>query len=505
MRGLLLGLILCLCWSVPEVKAETLSLQQAVTLAMQHNFDLRIASLDVERAAAGVVGEEGRFDVSADLALGASGSETPLAAEVTQENSLKVKEARAEASLNQLFASGLQTRLSLISERSDADALAERLDPAYRTYLLLDLTQPLLKDMGFDVNTANLRIAQLRREQVALEYLARAQSLTAEIEQAYLTLAQAEEEYKFAVLARDLAGELLAGNDRKFNAGLIPVTEVSEARAAMAGRQESLLLAEQKKSVARNRLLEIIDHGEALLPEDWQAMLPEVEPPLSALLDEALATGFARRPDLAQARLDIEQRKIALVYADNQLLPRLDLEASLGVNGLAGDEDSMGSPYRGEWDDSAYGAFAGDGYSWYAGVRFSMPLQNRAAKAEYRDVSAQNRQALYRLRRAEVSAETAIRSAYATLQLGGERLLVAGQAAALAQTTLDQENRRLEEGLSNSFRVLTFQNALVTAHEREVAARTDYALARSALFKAMGTNLEQYNIFAALPHEGATP
>ena len=264
-----------------------------------------------------------------------------------------------------------------------------------------------------------------------------------------------------------------------------------------------MLLTEQRMTLARNQLLELIEQGEAKLPQSWQADLPEVTDEKSPDLGNALATGFKKRPDLQQARLEIESRKIALVYADNQRLPRLDLEASLGVNGLSGDGDN--AKYDGDWHRSASRALEPDGNSWYAGLRFSVPLQNRTAKAQYRDAAAQDKQAIYRLRRAVISAETVIRSAHAVLDLGEERLEVSKRYADLAQTTLDQETRRLQEGLSNTFRVLTFQNALVDAKIRKVAAKTDYYRAQARLFEAMGTNLERYNIVAALPHEGVTP
>ena len=505
MRHLLLALILCTCWHIPPAKAETLGLRQALVLGMEHNFDLRISSLDVERADAGVLGEDGSFDVTVELGLGVSQSDTPVASARLPEDLITTKETRAEAALSKRFVTGLQTRLSLNSARTDADALADRLDPAYRTYLTLDFTQPLLKDLGTDINTANLQIARTRKEQAALGYLLQAQQLGAEIERAYLALAQADEDYRYAILARDLAKELLDGNQRKFDAGLIPISEVSEAQSAMAGREESMLLVQQQVTLARNQLLELIAHGEAQLPVHWQVKLPEFKPSPTVELEEALATGFKQRPDLRQARLDIDVRKIALVYADNQRLPRLDLEASLGVNGLAGDDGGSGSRYDGDWHNALNGALDQDGTSWSAGLRFSMPLQNRTAKAQYIDAAAQDRQALYRLRSAEVSAATAIRAAHALLGLGLERLQVAHRYASLAQTTLDQETRRLQEGLSNTFRVLTFQNALVTARTREVAAQADYHRAEVALFQAMGTNLERYNIVAALPHEGVLP
>jgi outer membrane protein TolC len=504
MRYLLITLMLCACWQVSSAQAETLSLRQALVLGMAHNFDLQIAGLDVERADAGVLGEKGRFDVTAELGLGVSQSETP-AATSSENDIVTTEEALAEAALSKTFVTGLQTRLSLNGTRSDADALADQLDPAYRTYLVLDFSQPLLKDLGTDINTANLKIAQTRKQQAALGYLLQAQLLTTEIEQAYLALAQADEDYRYAVLARDLARELLDGNARKFDAGLIPVSEVNEADAAMAGREESMLLVQQQVTIARNALLELIDHGEAQLPANWKARLPEVEPAQTVAVQEALATGFKQRADLQQARLDIDIRKIALVYADNQRLPRLDLEASLGINGLAGDDGGRRSRYDGDWHNALDSTFDKDGTSWSAGVRFSMPLQNRVAKAQFLDAAAQDKQSLYRLRSAEVSAETEIRAAHDLLELGRERLQVAHRYAELAQTTLDQETRRLQEGLSNTFRVLTFQNALVTARMREVAAQADYYRAEVALYLAMGTNLERYNILAALPHEGAMP
>ncbi|PLY04275.1 MAG: hypothetical protein C0624_05900, partial [Desulfuromonas sp.] len=82
---------------------------------------------------------------------------------------------------------------------------------------------------------------------------------------------------------------------------------------------------------------------------------------------------------------------------------------------------------------------------------------------------------------------------------------VATRAAELAAITLEQESRRLTEGLSDTFRVLSYQDALVAARIREVAARIDYQQALNALYQVMGNSLERYEIAAALPREGARP
>lgn len=480
--------------------AEMLTVRDALLLGMSENYDLKIASLDVERAEAGVTGEQGRFDVIAELGISIRHNELPADSAVIDGNTLTTEQAEAEAALSKQFATGLQTRLRFNGMRSDADGLADRLDPAYRTSLVLDFTQPLLKDMGSDINTTNLMIARTRQQQAAYGYLGSALQLAADIENTYLDLAQTEADYDYAVLARDLAKELLDGNQKKFAAGLVPITEVNEARTAVALREEVMLLNQQRIVMARSRLLELVDHGKTVLPDEWQTEIPVVENAHGVELDQALAVGLRQRPELQQARLELKARKIALVYADNQQLPRLDLEASLGLNGLSGNAASN-TYYDGPWQDS----LSSDGNSWYAGLRLSMPLQNRAAKAQFRDAAARDKQSLYRLRRAEISAETAIRSAHATLQLGKQRLEVARQTAQLAKNTLEQENRRLQEGLSDTFRVLNFQSSLIDARVSEVAALTDYHRARASLFQAMGANLEYHNIVAALPHQGAMP
>jgi len=501
-RSVVVALLMLMTHSV---EAETLSLRSALVMGLQENFDLKIVRLDVEQAAAGVLGQKGRFDVVAELSGGQSEAEVPTASAFFPGETLEVETITGEFALAKQFDIGLQTRLSLRGERSEgssSDFLSDQLDPTYTASLVLDLTQPLLKDFGWDANLADLKVAQTRKQQAALAYLGRAEQLVAEIEAAYLELVQAEEELRYYTLSRDLARELLDGNERKLDAGLIPVSEVNEARSAVAGREESLLLAQQRVTLAHNALRDLL-HGTALSSTDsLEVSFPGKSDIAMPAIDAAIREGLKRRPDILQVRLESDIRQIELDYADNQLWPRLDLEGSFALNGLAGDDRGAGSPYAGDWNDALDGALEEDGKQWYAGLRVTMPLQNRAARAGYANARAADKQTLYLLQRVEIAAETAIRTAYATSELGKRRLDVAKRYAELAQVTLDQEDRRLAEGLSDTFRVLNFQNALIAARIREVSAKVDYHKALNNLHLAMGKNLERYEIVAALPREG---
>src|SRR6202008_171933 len=71
----------------------------------------------------------------------------------------------------------------------------------------------------------------------------------------------------------------------------------------------------------------------AVVPTDRMQLLP-VEPvvPMQDLIQEAMQ----RRPELAQARIDLTNRRITENAARNAMLPALDLVANYGGAGLAG-------------------------------------------------------------------------------------------------------------------------------------------------------------------------
>src|SRR5208282_6804551 len=52
-------------------------------------------------------------------------------------------------------------------------------------------------------------------------------------------------------------------------------------------------------------------------------------------LQDSWGKGLAERPDLLQAKLNVEQQGIQLKYYRNQLFPELDLTGSYGFNGTS--------------------------------------------------------------------------------------------------------------------------------------------------------------------------
>ncbi|MDO9079486.1 MAG: TolC family protein [Desulfuromonadales bacterium] len=479
---------------------QILPLQEVLFRGLERNFDLQAQRLNLPIGREEITAESARFDLTADAAVSTSGERTLSAATSFTDPYGRRRQSGGTLGLGKEFESGLDARLALESSRLSSNAVTPGLDPEYRTYLILDFTQPLLRDFGRAVNTTDLRLADQRLEQARYGYLDQAQRLAEELELAYFELARSHEILRLRIESRELARELLAGNRDKFEAGIVPITEVQEAETAGAARDEQVVFARQQMEIAANRLKNLLEisHDDplavVLLRTEPLPGIDQVWPPL----ETALSTALVARPDLERQRLEIASREIRLAYFQNQKLPRLDLDASLGVNGLSGDAEAPATPgalaNRGDYWHSLDQAASGDGYAWFAGLRFDYPLGNRAAVARYRQAGHEKRQALYRLKGLESTVETEVRNALTAVERGFERVQVAERFQQLADITLIQEMERLQEGLTDTFRILDFQSMVIEARVRKANALVDFNAGLSSLYRAMGANLERRNI-----------
>ncbi len=490
--------LLALLLSAGPVGALELDLPRAIALGLEKNLGLKAEAESVPQAAAGRDAADAAFDPTLRLSAQTKGEKTPIASPFVGADALLEKTVELETGLEKRFATGLNADLSLGSTRTTSNDSFAGLDPEYRSRLVLTLTQPLLRDFGTEVNRAGIRQAELLRQQARLGYRRNAQQLAATIETACLNLLQAEEERAYRQQALELARQLLDGNRRKLALGQVPKTEVQQAETALAAREELLLLARQQVDLAREQLLDLLE-----LPPGTELRLnPADEKDTGLDADRALVLAHEHRPELRQAALALDSTGIDLQLADNRLRPRLDARLSAGINGLSGTASNGGtSSYTGTWSDSLSSGADRDGYQWQAGLVLRYPLGNRSARAEKASAESRRRQQRYRLERLERRIATETRQAWLALQTSRKRLEVAARTAELARQTLEQENRRLEAGLSDSFRLLILQDDLIEARIRQAQARGDAARNQTALLLATGTNLIERGIELRLPEE----
>lgn len=505
-RAGLLALFLLLLFAGPlradaAGRGGSVDLQALLTLGLAENLGLRAVLVDTLQAGEEVIARDALFDPEFFAEAFRAQSRAPLSDPLFGAL-LRIRQSRAETGVRKSFTSGLRSSLALASERIAGDD--ELLAPRYSSSLLLELRQPLLRGFGTAVNSTDLEIARYRQQQSRYLYLQQAQDLALRIEIVYYDLIGARQTELLRQEARELVVDLLAGNRAKLAAGVIPVSEVQEAETALAARDLQLALARQTREqlahqlneLLNNRLDEPLELAAQLNPGALET--PAAVPDLSG----AYATALEQRFDLKSRSLDLKGSELRSAFLENRTRPELDMVVSAGLNGFSGSERA-GSEIAagGSYFDSYRGLADRDGYQWSAGFTFSYPLGNREAEARARQARLDERQVGYRKQELELAIETELRQRLTELGRTAEQFAIAERLQALAAVTLDQENRRLAEGLSDTFRVLSFQGTVIDAGIDRLAALVAYNKSLARFHQAQGTNLDRHGITARIEHK----
>jgi len=499
---MLIGLLLL---STGIANAEGDQLQALILQGLQENFALQARRLDLSSSRLAIAVEDGRFSLELFANASAGEERTPNSSSLIQQDTLDSQVQSGEFGLRKQFSSGLQTSLSFLNSKVENSSSVEALNPKYKSNLSLDLRQPLLRNSGSQTNLLALDLARGRSQQEAYVFLQQAQNLALSIELGYLEVLNAQIEESFRKEALALTKTLHQGNQRKLEAGLIPLSEVQEAETAMAGSQLAYLSAQQQREVATHRFARLLNNQ---LPSNLTRFsgkpVPDIRisEPAQVLLptdEEALQDALGSRPDLQIGQIEIKQKRREEEAARINRLPDLDLNLKLQSTGIAGEERTPGTiPYAGNLSDSLDSLAAGDGYAWGVGLQFSYPLGNKSADASYRISKQQTRSAQLSLRELKVSVEAELRERLTQVHRFADIVHTATRFEELAEISYKQEVRRLEEGLSDTFRVLTFQDKMIAAKIDRFAVLVEYNKSLASLSYAMGSNLMRHGIVADL-------
>ena len=337
--------------------------------------------------------------------------------------------------------------------------------------LTLTYNQPLMRGAWAEYATASQREAEIvLGRQGELERGAR-QDLLLQVSNAYWDLVAARRQLEVAQSSLGLGLDQVERNQRRLDVGLGTRVEVLQAEAEVAVRREQRLLAEVTVEQAGDMLKQLLFPGTD--PELWES-IPVPTTPLPQELDtggqpdwrSALLAAIEQRPDLRQARADIDAAQVQLARARSERLAGLDLSLSANARGEA---NSAG--------DSIEQITDLDQPTYTAALTYSMPIGNRVTKHAERAASIALRQARLTYDATEAQVAGLVRQAVRDVQYQAEAVRAALQSRELARQQLAAERARYEEGLSTNYQVLEFQQALAQTQSSERAARVAFAKA----------------------------
>lgn len=415
---------------------------------------------------------------------------------------LEENEATGRFGVRKKFSPG--TRVELAQELGHLDNNSEFTvpNPQAQSRLALRVEQPLLQGAGMRYNKAAIVIAKLDTQIAEEEFIRQAQSHLLEVARAYWALALAR-----VVLIRNKAlfgdfeaivKQLEARGDEALK------SQVARARAEVIKRRVSLLRAANAVANAQSRLQSLIGSPD-ILKADRELIPIDVPIGQEVKVDvrRAARVALANRSEVRQALLQIKASYLRTEQSVNELRPRLDLIAQLGLNGLQEDEQ--------------FGEALGDEFStepsWGAGLQFEMPLGNRTARArhqrrifEERQLITQSKVSIDNVLLEVLITHRELETNYAEYQANVELLKAAREelAALKARRTIQELDPQKGQELTVFLeQIINAQNRVLDAETGMMRSLTTYNVSLLSLQRATGTLMSSRQLNAVLKGEGA--
>ena len=350
-----------------------------------------------------------------------------------------------------------------------------------------------LNQTVYDKNQfVTLRQADKRVLRAEADFQLAQQDLLVRVAVAYFDVLSAEDTLTAEQIAREAIGRQLDQAERRFEVGLIAITDVQESQAGFDLAIATEISAQRFLATAREFLREIVDEyiEELASPADEIPLLS----PEPADADEWVRVSLEQNLALTSSRIAAD---IALDDIDLQRgnrLPTLRLSASYSES----ESDTIRSTFRIDpsFDSVNASTSAPEGYN--LSLNFVVPLytgsfnSSRIKQAVY-----QHRAALETLERVARQTERQTRDAYLGVISEISRVRALRQAVQSSETALRATEAGFEVGTRTTVDVLVSQNSLTRARTNFARSRYDYILNVLRLQQAAGSlsveNLSEVN------------
>jgi outer membrane protein TolC len=403
---------------------------------------------------------------------------------------------------SQGFGTGTLMSVAFNNDRVTTNSLFSILSPEVDSGFRFTLRQHLLAGFGFGPNLRFIRIARNNREISDVAFRGQVIATVSQIQNIYWDLVNSYEDVKVKERALEVAKKTLSDNREQLKIGAIAPMDVVKAESDESAREQDLLLSQNglklQELLVKNAITRDLSDpalaSASVIPTDTMN-IPEQEPVTP--LQDLIADATAHRPELAEARMDLNNRDITRKGASNALKPQVDLVAWYGASSLAGETNPKftgGSVARSGYPNAFSDLFKNNAPDYAVGLNISLPLRNRAAQADQIRSQLEYRQAQLHLQQLQNQIGIEVRNAqFALLQ---NRALVesARKARDLARQTFDIEGQKKGLGASTSTQVLQTARDLEQAESNLVTAMSTYEKSRVELDRATGLTLAQTGI-----------
>jgi outer membrane protein len=508
---------------------QRVTLKEAIYLALRNNPGLGSVALDPVAATASVKAANAVFDPQMSSQIDLEKELSPVSSPFQNPGSI----ANVQKFYDWNF--GMSKVLSLTNgsfgivfnnDRELTNTLFSPVNPVWTPTVVMSLSQPLLQNFGWRFATINVRLAESAQRSAQWNYASSLNDFVQRIGNDYWGVVQAEESLDVAQAALKFNLDLVRVNRANVRLGMMAPVNLAEALSAAATARANVEAARAGLDTAVTTLRQDVglNPGSAFLA---QAIEPVQRPDLHPATGEnesdetAFEAMLRDSPALAGMRESIRSALIQVKYAENQMLPQLNLGAQFGVTSEAGDSKCTATitvpsyancfnpqgpkvppggvnaaelPFGGGYATALNRMFNFAFYDYAAVLGFSMPLDNAAPQAALTQARISLEQTRLQYRQALYQAVLQVKSGLTNLHAYKEQVASTAEATSYAQESLHDVQAQFREGMAATNQLLQYQSNLVTAQGNEVQADVGMENARLALWHAEGTLLAHFNI-----------
>lgn len=480
----------------PDSRPVALGAAELVQRVLSHNRTVRSKRYEQGISATGIDRANAAFQPTLNL----SGTRGQSRLKNTHEealvrNNLGLYEREGNdysAGVSQLFSSGakVEAKVTLSSFQTNSNLLdTNRPDGVldHRSAVSLSVTQPLARDAGPQATQAKLTLARIESDAAEKSSHDTETSVAAEALAAYYDLLLSHQQVLAAQERLSLGERLLTETRALFSKGRLAGADVKEVENALSRYQSTLDEARQGGRERANRLRSQLMLTASESPDliRLDEPLPQVEA-LEFSSEEGLKVALARRADFQWRKLQVEREGVQLAYAENQGLPRIDLVASYGINGLEYQARQALTMRR-----------MNDYPNWNLGLQMQIPLgENLQAKADIAAAALRREDALLAVKATEVQIANEIDTSLGLRVSAAQRWQLAQQVEQRERQRFELERSKLAAGRSDTREILQRLERAINAGLAVKEQQCAFAKADVLLRAAQGVLLDAFQPLA---------
>jgi outer membrane protein len=519
---------------VDMLDQKPLGLREAIKLALENNKDIEVSRQTVKSAEFDLQSADGVYEprlfgqsyyernTSPNLSIFSSNKTTATG---TLANSLNYQ--------GLLRKNGTSYSFALTNQRVTTNNTIAILNPQYNTGLNFSMTQPLRRGRKIDQQRRVIEIAKKNLSLTDTQFRQKTIDVITTVQRAYWDLTFALRNLQVQRDGVRDAKEQLEHNQRLVNEGQLAPIDVIAVETQVANFELSVYDALETVNRAENILKNLIATdrkdtlwGVSIVPTDKV----DLEIPATNL-PEALQLALQNRPEIEINEAAKSINEIDRIFYKEQTKSQVDFVASYTTTGLSGSFNNnfklpftptVCSPdpstpacvaaiqaqtaairtsaktFSGGFQSNISDILLQRYPTLRFGITFNIPLKNKTAAAQIGKNLVEADKIKTQREQLEQAIQVDVRNALQSLRTSEARLRAAAIARENSQKQYESEQRKLDAGQSDVYKVLERQTALMNARSNELRSQTELNKSVAELQRATGNSLKANNVEARL-------